>query len=216
MKKIVFISDTHGCQTEIVNGKKSTLQLPTGDVLIHCGDYSSHGDAVGSMKFNAFLESYVFPEIFVLPGNHDIIAETDPLFTKSLFTHAKMVIDEPFMIGGRLAYATPWQPNFHNWAFNVERELTRVELFSKIPDETEILISHVPPYGILDLGFHGDHAGDKALLGRVKQLKNLKIHAFGHLHNSYGMVEMDGVKFINCSLMDDKYRMVHRPIVVDI
>lgn len=42
------------------------------------------------------------------------------------------------------------------------------------------------------------------------------IHIFGHIHESYGFVEMDGTRFVNAANADHLYRMTHPPIVLEI
>jgi len=49
-----------------------------------------------------------------------------------------------------------------------------------IPDDVDILITHVPPYGILD-----ENSGSEEVLNALCN-KNMKVHIFGHAHGGYG------------------------------
>jgi Icc-related predicted phosphoesterase len=59
-------------------------------------------------------------------------------------------------------------------------------VWDQIPEDTDILITHGPPKGILDLTYRRDNAvdvcGDSSLLKRVMKL-DLKLMCFGHIHN---------------------------------
>lgn len=78
----------------------------------------------------------------------------------------------------------------------------RARHWARIPDDVDVLVTHGPPRRILDLspGQH-EHAGDPELMSRVKELTSLRLHCFGHIHGGYGMLEQDGVLFVNAALM---------------
>ena len=60
---------------------------------------------------------------------------------------------------------------------------------SSIPDGVDIVMTHGPPRGILDLiPSKGEHAGCEALLRAMQRVRPL-MHCFGHIHEGYG-VEM--------------------------
>lgn len=86
------------------------------------------------------------------------------------------------------------------------------------PDDTQVLITHGPPHGILDKlpGSEGDCVGCEALLGRVQTLPSLKLHVYGHIHCSHGKVQRNGVQFVNASICDEAYKAVQAPIIVDL
>ena len=84
-------------------------------------------------------------------------------------------------------------------------------MYSQIPDDTEILITHTPPYGILDKLDHsgsvpGAHVGSKELLQRLDHLKNLKLVTMGHIHNQNSMIELNGIKFVNAAICNEQYK----------
>ena len=86
----------------------------------------------------------------------------------------------------------------------------------KIPEDIDILVTHGPPYGILDavntFGGYVDHCGCEMLLARVAAIKP-KLHVFGHIHEGAGSLKQDGIEYINASQLDGQYRLAHKPIV---
>jgi len=99
-------------------------------------------------------------------------------------------------IEGLKIWGSPVQPEFFNWAFNRERGEDICKHWDLIPDDTDILITHGPAFGILDRVLEGEYVGCSDLLKKIKQIKP-KIHAFGHIHEAYGQCEEDGTTFIN-------------------
>lgn len=114
-------------------------------------------------------------------------------------------------------WGSPWQPWFMDWAFNLPRGQKLAEKWAMIPDSTQILITHSPPFGILDKlpGREGDNVGCEALMERVHTLPCLQVHIFGHVHSAHGQVQRNGIRFINASICDEQYKGVYSPIVVD-
>ena len=78
------------------------------------------------------------------------------------------------------------------------------------PDDTDVLVTHQPPYGILDGGeYKGQasyHYGDYFLYTRVINVKP-KLHLFGHDHNAYGSIEQFGTAFSNAAVVDEHYKL---------
>ena len=79
---------------------------------------------------------------------------------------------------------------------------------------TDILITHGPVYGLLDYAPMGGHVGCEMLYQRVFEVKP-KIHVCGHIHSAYGQKSIDGVEFLNASVLDERYEHAHKPIVVN-
>jgi hypothetical protein len=99
------------------------------------------------------------------------------------------------------------------------------DIYARIPSDTEILLTHTPPYGVLDKTRRGKHAGCDVLAARLEQLHACRLHVFGHIHEAHG-ARIEGGKggksnadvkdrtrrvSINAALPSDK-----RPIVVDL
>jgi hypothetical protein len=111
-------------------------------------------------------------------------------------------------------YGSPWQPEFHNWAFNLPRGEELAAKWEKIPDDVDILITHGPAYGILDYAPIGGRVGCEELYRKIVEVKP-KIHVCGHIHDGYGQKTMGGIEFLNASVLDDRYEHAHKPIVVE-
>ncbi len=177
--------------------------MPEADMLIHSGDVGMDGTVEEIVDFlNWFLDLPFRNKIFV-PGNHDLClldAKVDGLDSNCfLLSSAGVEID------GLKIYGVPM---FVAHMTTNEYE----ENILSIPADTDILITHQPPYGILDYA-KGNNYGSLTLLEKVKEIRP-KYHLFGHVHGGYGQIEKYGVEFCNASLMDEKYNMVNQPILL--
>ena len=202
--RIVCISDTHN---EVM-----TEPIPDGDILIHAGDATIRGKIREVARFAQWFNSLPHKYKVFVPGNHDFLYERDRNIAD---TFVKSLQDELIQIEGLKIYGSPWQPEFYNWAFNLPRGEPLREIWSKIPDDVDLLITHGPPFGILDANLSGEHVGCEDLLERVKKIKP-KIHIFGHIHEGYGQTEIDGTTFINASICDQDYVPGRKPIVINL
>ena len=204
--RIVCISDTHNQRPTI----------PDGDVLIHAGDSTSQGYMTEIDRFNKWLGTLPHKHKIIIAGNHDFGFETDAVEAEACITNAIYLRDASVTIDGVTFYGSPWQPTFHNWAFNLPRGSKLKEVWSRIPMCTEVLITHGPPAGILDRCQDGRIVGCQDLRDRLSQLPKLKLHIFGHIHEAYGTYEMNGVTYINASSCTLVYRATNPPIVYDL
>ena len=206
--KFVLISDTHDQQP--------TNPIPDGDFLIHCGDIFGNDSVDNLVRFNEWMGSLPHKHRIVIAGNHDFLFEKQNQFARSLLTNVIYLQDEFIEIEGFKIYGSPWQPCFYDWAFNLPRGEPLKQKWSLIPTDTDILITHGPPYSILDRSeFENSSVGCKELLQRVKVIKP-KIHAFGHIHEGYGVQKLEGTIFVNASICDINYRPINKPIVVEL
>jgi Icc-related predicted phosphoesterase len=207
--RCVVISDTHTLHWELV--------IPDGDVLIHAGDALSRGSLEELADFNDWLLTLPHKHKIVIAGNHDWCFERkeEADRAKTLLTAATYLQDSGVEIDGVYFYGSPWQPAFRHWAFNLERGKPLAEKWQKIPANTDVLITHGPPMGVLDKTTDGESVGCFDLRAAVNRIKP-RFHVFGHIHESYGKVEKDGTVFINACICTERYRPVNRPIVFDI
>ena len=83
-----------------------------------------------------------------------------------------------------------------------------------IPEDTDILITHGPPEGILDLCKNGDRVGCRDLLLMIEKPKP-KVHVLGHIHESYGIKVGNGTTFINACNLDERYKLRYKPITLE-
>jgi Icc-related predicted phosphoesterase len=95
-------------------------------------------------------------------------------------------------------------------------EEEQVDKLNCIPEETNIIVSHGPPYGIGDPSREGESVGSKALLKRMDELPNLQLVVCGHLHSGYGTYKHKDITVVNAALLDEDYRMVREPVVIEL
>lgn len=201
--KFVIISDTHGCHDELVQSKL------VGGVIIHCGDMTNVGTPNQLFDFAYWFSSLPIKHKICVAGNHDLGLDkyspkmyhytVDEKENEKILTDKGIIYlrDSEIVIDGVKFYGTPSQPPFCNWAFN-DNERTREMKFEMIPNDTDVLITHCPPYGILDTVCLGENVGCKYLLEAVKRVKP-RIHCFGHIHEDYGIFRDTNTTFINAS-----------------
>jgi len=194
-------------------GHEALDPLPDGDVLIHAGD-ATGGTLQSTLTFLRWFASQPHRYKLFVPGNHDSYVEHALGITRGLVPPSvTLLIDEACEIAGRVFYGSPWTPEFLHWAFMRPRGEGMARVWSGIPDDTAVLITHGPPHGILDVHETPPRAsGCEALRWRVEQLPQLELHVFGHIHESYGRRTVDGRVFVNAATWMPEYR----PIVVDL
>ena len=202
--KFVAISDTH-C-------RHRAIRLPKADVLLHAGDISYRGDQREIEDFLKWFGGLPFAHKIFIAGNHDFFFERakDVLIRKLLPASVTYLKDDAVVIDGIKIWGSPYTPWFYRWAFNKRRGVPMAAQWEKVPDDTDILLTHGPVHGILDLTQNEQHAGDKDLLAKVLAVKP-KVHVCGHIHEGYGMVRRHGVKFINACVLNEAYEMANQP-----
>ena len=212
--KLTFISDTHT--------KHDILNLSGGDVLIHSGDFMNsgyHRDNI--MDFLDWFIDQPYKHKIFIAGNHDRYFEDNPEETKQILdvVYGGLVTyleDSGTKIGDVNVWGSPWQPEFMNWAFNLPRQGTELnDKWNLIPENTDILITHGPPYGYLDkLPNIPENLGCELLRERVKEVKP-KIHVFGHIHYGHGYTTNGDTHFINAAVLNEEYQHEHKPLNVE-
>ena len=211
--KVTFISDTHT--------KQRYVNLPGGDLLIHAGDIMNSGYSKHDItKFCEWFEAQDYKHKIFIAGNHDRMFENHPLESETIVKGYTVTYlqDEEIMTDGVKLYGTPWQPEFYNWAFNLPRTSKELEeKWNAIPKNTDILITHGPPQGHLDISGPPHNEGNLGCeLLRVKvDEQPPKIHVFGHIHGSYGYKFHNGTHFINAAVLNERYDQVNQPLTVD-
>jgi Icc-related predicted phosphoesterase len=163
--------------------------------------------------FNEWLGELPHRHKIVVPGNHEFFLESNPE-RRSLLDNANVLIDEGIEIEGLNIYGSPMNP-LHDSAFGMSSPKERQRHWSKVPDDTHVLVTHGPPFGILDIPpDQEERMGDPELRKRVRALPSLRLHAFGHVHGAYGAVEQGGVTFANVALMGLLGDLVQTPTVL--
>lgn len=134
---------------------------------------------------------------------------------KTLLTNCIYLEDSAIEIKGVKFYGTPHQPPYNDWGFNRD-EKEREALFSKIPQDADVVICHGPIYDVLDLCKDGTKAGCKILKRIVLEEVKPRLFVCGHIHESYGVVDFNFGKIVNASICTYKYNPYNKPVVVDI
>ena len=201
--KIVCISDLHNVYTDLI--------LPKGDVLIVAGDIDTHGGEILFLAFNFWMCSLDYKYKIVIAGNHDKYFEENSIeATPYIYLNNSGV-----EIEGVKFYGSPVSPKFGHWSFMKERGDESAKVWDKIPDDTDVLITHGPPYGILDETAFKQKVGCYDLLQRVLKVQP-KYHIFGHIHEAYGTEKIGDTTFINASVVDFRYNLKNNPVVIEI
>ena len=209
MHRFVFISDTHN--------KHRQLTIPECDFLIHSGDVSSMGYEHEINNFLSWFNKQPARYKIFIAGNHDWLYERNRLLAKSLIPKGIVYLeDEEIILDGFKLYGSPVQLEFCNWAFNKTEDQLK-KYWKAIPDDTDILITHSPAYGILDeVNNNGIHLGSPSLYKEVNERLNLLIHSCGHIHSSHGTMKRSNILFINASNLNEKYEVAYKPVIVEI
>ena len=214
MKKIVFISDTHNKHKHLTSKGMGNI-LGSGDYLIHAGDCTSMGSKNEITQFLEWFSNTDFKHKIFIAGNHDFGFEQQTDIAQEYKDMGVIYLfDNEVTIDGIKFYGSPWQPEFHNWAFNLSRGEELAEKWEQIPNDVDILITHGPAYGILDYAPIGGRVGCEELYRKIVEVKP-KIHVCGHIHDGYGQKTMGGIEFLNASVLNDRYEYAHKPIVVE-
>ncbi len=187
--RIVAVADTHTFQSDL--GK-----LPDGDVFIHAGDMVRAGTLEEMEPVAAWIRDLPHRHKIVVAGNHDWCFATERDATCELFGDSVTYLqDEGCVIGGIAIWGSPWQPEFHDWAFNLPRGPALAERWSLIPDDVDVLITHGPPSGFGDRSWDS-RAGCEDLLQAAYRAKPL-LHLFGHIHQDGGVWRDSDICFAN-------------------
>lgn len=223
---LTFISDTH------TKHRYCEKDLPGGDILIHAGDFMNSGryeyEATDFLDWFEGINNYK-NKIFIA-GNHDRLFEHDADWRKMILDEYKTIdylqdedwVDYNDGPNGEYPedniriYGSPWQPEFHNWAFNLPRNGEAMKArWDAIPDNTDILITHGPAFGYLDIpGGQSVRVGCEMLRHRIDTFKP-KMHVFGHIHGSAGYYFNGHTHFINASILNEAYVYANQPLTAE-
>jgi predicted phosphodiesterase len=220
--RIVCISDTHN--------RHEGIRVPDGDVLIHAGDGTGTGTFQEIAGFLCWMDGLPHRHKILIAGNHDWLFDREPDMARNLLKDHQGITylqDSGCEVGGLKFWGSPWQPWFMSWAFNLPRGLRMREKWNLIPFDTEVLVTHGPPHGVLDQvrkeppgGWEPDqdppeHLGCEELRIRALSIRP-RLHMFGHIHGGYGIRSDGHTTFVNASICDEDYHPVNPPVVMDL
>lgn len=232
--KIAAISDMHGILD---------LKIDKSNILCICGDIFPL-----KIQRNSFLCEQWFKdvflswcneqpvdEIYLIAGNHDFfLSQTKPYGVKELCkgTNVTYLEDNETKYldidSGKeySIYGTPWCHQFGYWAFMGYSDERLEEIYKKMPDNVDILLTHDAPYGYSDKldpkqleeqkRKDPGHIGGIGLTNAIKERKP-KYNFHGHLHSTNHDVEMlDDTKIYNVSYVDEHYKPAYKPLYLEI
>ena len=244
--KICHISDTHN--------KHNEVQVPECDVVVFTGDVGGRTNLVELTKFLIWFEKLPAKVKIIIAGNHDIcldkkwvdkqksVGSIEHMFARQHFEDAKKMIEiyevvylneTEYVYEGVKFFGSPYSPSFHrdNWVFNADRGAEIKKKWDKIPKDTNVLLTHSPAFGVLDMvsiegrtDWHIDgHVGCQDLkLTIFNRLTDLKLHCSGHIHSNYGVVlekisNRRSVLFSNGAVVDNGYNvLINKPLIIEI
>lgn len=201
------------------HGRHLNLTLPSGDTLIHTGDYSRRGDESDVRSFLKWLEAQPFKHRVFVDGNHDGFSEEYPESMRYMVAEIAPSVhylnDSGVILDGLRFWGSPVTPYFLDWWWNRQRGPKIQKHWDKIPDDIQVLVTHGPALGHLDLimpGFASDrdeHQGCGNLRTTIDgRLKQLKLHTFSHLHYEGCTNKTEkGVIYVNAAVVDDGYTL---------
>jgi Icc-related predicted phosphoesterase len=205
--KLVLISDTH-CQHDKV-------QIEKCDVLVHAGDLSYRGTEDEITPALVWLQKQPAEFVVLIAGNHDWLFERNPVLARTLLSQypkIKYLEDESVTLHGVKFWGSPYTPEFCNWAFNANQAEIKPH-WDAIPDDTDVLVTHGPAYGLLDRAHPtGPKLGCQDLAKAVTRVGPM-VHVFGHIHGGYG--SQNGMVF-NASVVNESYIVKNPPHVLEI
>lgn len=205
---ITMISDTHLRHRE--------LDMPEGDILIHCGDMFNLGtaDKTAISEIDEWFGRQKFDQILCVGGNHDHLLQHALGYRPQPFQNARYLQDASYSYAGLKIYGSPWVPDLPFHAFHRDR-VDLAKAWAKIPGDTDILVTHTPPLGTLDKSSRGHSYGCKTL---AKQLKRVspRVHCFGHVHAGAGTMTTRETLYINASSIESGSNRMLAPITIDL
>ncbi len=228
------ISDLHGFYPE----------LDGGDLLLIAGDYTNSDKIKDWDEFFRWLKVQKYRKKILVAGNHDNLMHKSFPKTKEefdtcselqyIFQDSKedyeYLCDSGTEFEGLKIWGSPWTKTFERMnpkckAFTCDTEDQLAEKWALIPDDTDVLITHIPPFGIFDgVGTNPYdnteyRTGSLSLINNVIDVVRPKLHVFGHIHEHGGkqlLYKHRGLNTlcVNASYVNERYQPVNKPVRV--
>ena len=196
--KILHLSDTHGVHCRL-------RDLPEADILVHSGDFTMSGSEAETLDFLEWVCDLPYRHKVLVAGNHDACLYSAHL--DGLDDNVHYLCGSGVEIEGLKFWGVPM---FMEDCMSGKQE----QLYAAIPEDTDVLITHTPPYGILDRDGSILY-GSKELLERVSTIRPC-LHLFGHIHKAHGMTNDGMTVFSNAAIMDEGYDSLNGPNMLPI
>ena len=199
--RILHLSDTHNLHRQLTN-------LPDADVIIHSGDCSMEGAGKEIIDFIEWFGVLDYRYKIFIAGNHDYCLEGKKVEAIQCYLpeNCFYLCHSGIPICGIKFWGVPF-------FFSDEESSEYLNMITQIPTDTDILISHRPPLGILD-NTNNITYGCPDLLLKVLAIRPA-YHLFGHIHKAYGIEKSKYTTFANTSMVDEDYKLLNSPFVFD-
>ena len=196
--KILHLSDTHGVHSLL-------RDLSEADILVHSGDFTMSGSEAETLDFLEWVCDLPYRHKVLVAGNHDACLYGATL--DGLDDNVHYLCDSGVEIEGLKFWGVPM---FMEDCVSGHQE----QLYAAIPDDTDVLVTHTPPYGILDRDGSILY-GSRELLEKVRAIRP-RLHLFGHIHRAHGTTNDGMTVFSNAAIMDEGYDSLNEPNVLPI
>jgi Icc-related predicted phosphoesterase len=207
--RLALISDTHGFCPEIPSDV---------DAVIHAGDIAADRGFVGNYTDEIYpWAASVGVPIYATFGNHDFAGQQARI-PPGVPENLNFIVDQAHTINGVKFWFSPWSNLFGAWAYMLD-EVGLAARYAKIPEDTEVIVSHGPPKNYGDkILWDGriQNVGSVALAERAAQLPLLRYIITGHIHEAHGEYQMGHVTVLNVSHVDEMYRQRHAPTILEL
>ncbi len=211
--KIDCISDLHGFLPE----------LPGGDLLIVAGDLTARDDYQEWKVFFDWIRPLNYRRKVVVCGNHDRFMEYNPgyMVDDCSFDY---LCDSGTEFEGLKIWGSPWTLRFEGenpaaMAFTCETEEELAEKWALIPNDVDILVTHSPPFSVLDTTKNNEQVGSASLMGEHLARLRPRLWVMGHIHEAYGQdgpYTWNKTKYVNASHVNERYEPVNKPVRVEL
>ena len=205
--RIIVTGDTHGAHRE--------LGAVTGDLLIHCGDFENlfEPDAGVLADVDDWFGSHQVEHVVCIGGNHDRALQERSRSRGQPFKNATYLRDDGFEWRGVKIHGSPWVPQLRGHAYYADEEWLE-QAWANIPGDVDVLITHTPPAGTLDVSSSGRSHGCPLLADRMTDISP-SLHCFGHVHASAGVAQKGRTTHVNASAVKGNYQIATAPFVFD-
>ena len=214
---IGIFSDTHGLHYDWESNHLTGEVLEQWnkcDILIFAGDCSSRGLFREIKHFLDWFSKQPAKYKVMIAGNHDFgfeyIDKKNENYPIEIPDNITYLDDNSVEILGLNIHGSPIQPEFYNWAFNRKRGEDIKKHWDMIPNNTDILVTHGPPKGILDSVYY-ENVGCQDLLESINRIQPT-LSIFGHIHEGYGNIKIGNTEYFNASSLDSNYRPINPPL----
>lgn len=199
--RLLHLSDTHNLHRQLTD-------LPAADIIVHSGDVSMSGSGEEVVDFINWFKELDYKYKIFIAGNHDecLDGKSADVIQSFLPENCFYLCNSGVTIEGIRFWGVPF-------FFSDDVNGRSLEIMAQIPADTDVLITHRPPLGILD---EADNAyGCPDLLQAVLKIRP-KYHLFGHVHAACGMEKSSSTTFVNASVVNESYELSEKPFVFEI